>query len=324
VSPFFLPRHPSITSSLASLIETIVSYLEENDSVSLVLEESRYDRITGKLKVSPASEQSTPLVQAISTLNTISASPQGQSDFQVSLLTLSSHLQLSPEETSAQLFHQQNRGLLVYKFSRKCLYLTISKQPSLLALENLETWLWKLASSLTELLKSKLRAAAERVQDVWRFGKILVGDSDAEERGRQFLHDYMTDGSLSPPTAQEAPFPDGFIHNPSLHPSELCDEHSPDLHKCKRQIEILLLDPSIRDILQKFPFFASQEMMSELRAVTIAKILHGVQSSQIRAADWEHRAQWNSCRMISFPTILSLCQSHRSSLAEDFIDSDVG
>ena len=302
------------------MIETIVSYLEEHESVSLVAEESRYDRIIGKLKVLPASEQSTPLIQAIATLNTIAPNPLTQSDFEVSLLTLSSHLRLTPEEASAQLFDQQNRGILVYKFSRKCLYLTISKQRSLFALDNLEAWLWKLASSLTKLLKTKLQTAAERVQNVWRFGKILDGGSHAKERGEQFLHDYMTDGSLSPPTPEEAEYPDGFIHNPTLHSSNISDEDSFELHKCKRQIDILLLDPSIHDLLQRFHFIGSEEMMSELRAVAIAKILHGVQSSHIRVADWEHRAQWNSSRMISFPTILSLCQTSRSSADSDLID----
>jgi hypothetical protein len=289
--------------------------------VCLVVEESRYDRITGKLKVSVFSEQSTSLVQAISTLNKISTSPQNQSDFEVSLLALSSHLQLSPEETSAQLFNQQNRGILLYKLSRKCLYLTIEKQPSLSSVDGVETWLWKLANSLSKLLKSKLQAAAERVQDVWRIGKILANESDSEERGRQFLHDYMTDGSLDPlATSQEPQFPNGFIHRPYLHSSDLSAEDSEDLLKCKRQIDILLLDPSLRDILQRFHFSGSEEMTDELRAVTIAKILHGVQSSQIRAADWEHRAQWNSCRMISFPTILSLCQPRTA--AEDSGDPE--
>jgi hypothetical protein len=257
-----------------------------------------------------------PLITAIVALNTSSLCSNNQSDFEVSLLALSDHLQLSPEETSAQLFRLQNQGLLIYNLSQKCIYLKICAQSAIGSAQNYEPWLWDLASAFTRELNSKFQGAAERVQDVWEFGKIIADHSNStpvQEMARDFLLGYMTEGpqACSPSANDTTPnsaYP--FIHSPDLCYGDTLDDQNQEIQKCQRQIDILFKDPSVEDIVARIRLVRPDLATNEFRAVVISKILHGVQTSQIQLADWEHRSQWNSCRAISFPTVLSLCLTY--------------
>jgi hypothetical protein len=316
LTPSFLSHASCLT---ASLIETIVCYLELTPYSCLTVEESRYDRLLGKFKHSLTAEiMISPLITAISALNTLPQCGEKQSDFEVSLLALSDHLHLSPEETSAQLFRLQNQGLLIYSLSRKCIYLNISTQPGIGNLQSFESWLGNLAAALTREMNSKFESSAERVQDVWEFGKIIADSlnrSAAQERARSFLLAYMTDGPLNGVPhvrGSDCGFP--FIHSPRLEYGDALEEQNTEIQKCQRQIDLLFKDPSVEDIVARIQLAAPPDLpTTEFRAVVIAKILLGLQTSQIQLADWEHRSQWNSSRAISFPTVLSLCLTYRTS-----------
>lgn len=279
-----------------SLIETIICFLEEEPYFCLRFHESRFDKITGKLKDFIDSD---PLVKSILKLN---QSPSSQSMFEVSLLALSNNLGITPDETSTLLYQAQSQGALIYQLSRRSLYLTITPP---LECPDIDSWIREMARSVTRTLHSKLDAAGQRVQDVWNFGKLISGAADAESNtnAEQYLQNYMSDHNQRVNHDSQEVSP--LIHLPELRFNNSYE--SQEVLKCKRQIDILFSDPAVNDLVERI--LASGEGNRDLKAVVISKILHGVQTTHIKSVDWEHRAQWNSCLAVSFPTLLSLCRS---------------
>ena len=167
---------------------------------------------------------------------------------------------------------------------------------------------------------------------------ILGNEGGNQEVAREFLSSYMMSGHITHEESElssklsSCPLP--FIHssitsNPSStsssssssnvnsHNSCLTEEKKlQHLQKCQQHINILTIDPFLDEVLDKmilqhvkqtFSPIKLPQLRKELKAVMIAKILHGHQSSLIQLSDWGHRAQWGACKIISFSTIVSLC-----------------
>lgn len=269
-----------------------------------MLTESRLDKVTGKFKSKCSDED--PVIKAIVEIN---QSPSNQVDFQFSLLSLSIYLRMSPDEAASLLYRSQGRGILLYQLSKKSLYLTI-RRPFQSPLQ-VGSWIQEIAVSLGNFLNSQLYAAGNRVSNVWSFGKLISSETvdETERFARQYLETYITEGNSSLDCCAPSP----LIDQPTLRYYDPCEIE--ELNKCKRQINILFNDPAVNDLVSGI-LQSEVDVGEGLKSQVVAKILHGIQTVRIKSADWEHRAQWSSCRMISYPTLLSLCCS-RHNIEED-------
>lgn len=107
--------------------------------------------------------------------------------FKVSLMDLSNHLRMDPDQVSCALFAKQKQGIISYTISEPAVYCSLSRQVFSTSFRSfLETspqqdlssafdaWLRDLAASISSVVAKATDDAAARVLDMWRVSTVIA------------------------------------------------------------------------------------------------------------------------------------------------------